>query len=319
MMYKKLYLLAVAVLVAAAITVPSGIVLAAYPDKPITMLIGFRPGGAVDTTARLLAKNMENILGQPIVGVTKSGGGGTVMASQLINAKADGYTIGMGASAAYTLTPQINTKIKYKIDNFDHIATVTIPQDAIVVLKDSPWNTLEDMVKDAKASGKTLSIASQVSVVNLLALAITNKTGVKFKVVPVKGGSRGIQAVLGGHVDVTWSGSGWHKQIQAGTMKALASVGSKRNVDYPNLPTMLELGYGYNFTDTFMLSAPKGLPKDVLAKLASAVKKSLTPELSAQLLSKMKLATDYRGPKETTAFLHKQYKDIEPFVAKLKK
>lgn len=297
----------------------SGIAHAAFPDKPITLLIGFRPGGAVDTTGRLLAKNLEKELGQPVVGVTKSGGGGTVMASQLINAAPDGYTIGMGASAAYTLAPQINTKITYKIDDFDHVATVTIPQDAIVVKKDSPWNTLEDMVKDAKSSGKTISIASQVAVVNLLAMSITAKDGVKFKVVPVKGGSRGIQQVLGGHVDVTWSGSGWHKQIAAGTMKALASIGSKRNVDYPNLPTLMELGYNYAFTDTFMLSAPKGLPKDVLKKLGDAVKKSLTPDLTAQLLTKMKLATDYRGPEDTKAFLHKQFNDIKPLVAQLKK
>jgi len=205
-MYKKVYLSILAALVISAIIVPGSNVLAEYPEKPITMLIGFRPGGAVDTTARLVAKNMEKILGQPVVGVTKAGGGGTIMATQLINAKADGYTIGMGASAAYTLTPQINKKIKYTIDGFDHLGTLTIPQDGLVVLKDSPWNTLEDMVKDAKASGKILSIASQVSVVDLLALAITHKTGVKFKVVPVKGGSRGIQAVLGGHVDLTWSG-----------------------------------------------------------------------------------------------------------------
>lgn len=318
-MSKKHFLSIVAIFVVCAIIVPCSPVLAEFPDKPITMLIGFRPGGAVDTTARLLAKNMEKILGKPIVGVTKAGGGGTVMASQLINAKADGYTIGMGASAAYTLTPQINKKITYKIDDFDHLATVTIPQDGLVVKADSPWNTMEDMVKDVKASGKVLSIASQVSVVDMLAMAITKKDGIQFKVVPVKGGSRGIQAVLGGHVDMTWSGSGWHKQIQAGTMKALVCIGEKRNVDYPNLPTMLELGYGYTFTDTFMLSAPKGLPKDVLAKLADAVKKSMTPELSKQLLSKMKLATDYRGPKDTTAFLHKQYKEIEPFVKLVKK
>ena len=134
-MYKKVYLLIVAVFVISAIIVPGSNVLAEYPDKPITMLIGFRPGGAVDTTARLVAKNLEKILGQPVVGVTKSGGGGTVMASTLINAKADGYTIGMGASAAYTLTPQINTKIKYTIDDFNHLGTLTIPQDGLVVLK----------------------------------------------------------------------------------------------------------------------------------------------------------------------------------------
>jgi len=307
-----------AAFVAANFVIPTSVALAEFPEKPITMLIGFRPGGAVDTTGRLIAANLEKVLGQPVVAVQKAGGGGTVMASTLINEKPDGYTIGMGASAAYTLAPQLNEKIKYKIDDFDHLGTVTIPQDALVVRKDSPWNSLEDMVKDAKANNKTLSIASQVAVVNMLALAIENKDGIKFKVVPVKGGSKGIQQVLGGHVDMTWSGSGWHKQVAADTMKPLVTISAKRMPDYPNLPTMLELGYGYTFTDTFMLSAPKGLPADVKAKLADAIKKAITPELSEQLLKKMKLATDYRNPEDTVEYLHKQYNDVKPLVAQMK-
>ena len=113
---------------ALALTLTSGLATAAgYPEKPITMFIGFRPGGAVDTTGRLIANKMSKILGQPVVAVTKAGGGGTVMATQLLNAPADGYTIGMGASAAYTLTPQINKNIKYKIDDFTHLATLDLP------------------------------------------------------------------------------------------------------------------------------------------------------------------------------------------------
>lgn len=310
--------LVVAAAAAAAVVVP-GLAAAEYPEKPITMMIGFRPGGAVDTTGRLIAKNMEQILGQPVVAVTKAGGGGTVMASTLISAAPDGYTIGMGASAAYTLAPQINTKIRYKIDDFDHLGTLTIPQDALVVRKDAPWNTLDEMIKDAKTNNKTLSIASQVAVVNMMVLSITKKTGVKFRVVPVKGGAIGVQQVLGGHVDLTWSGSGWHKQYAAGTMKPLLTISAKRMPTYPDIPTMLELGYNYTFTDTFMLSAPKGLPAAVRDKLAAAIKKSLTPALSKQLLAKMKLATDYRGPADTVAFLHKQYNDVAPLVAELKK
>jgi len=149
-MPSKPFITSAAIVLAAAVTLPPTVALAEFPDKPITMLIGFRPGGAVDTTGRLIAANLEKNLGQPVVAVTKAGGGGTVMAATLINAAPDGYTIGMGASAAYTLAPQINKKISFKIDDFDHLGTLTQPQDALVVRKDSPWNSLEDMVKDAK-------------------------------------------------------------------------------------------------------------------------------------------------------------------------
>lgn len=127
-MRTKLSVVLIAALAGGAAALIPGLAAAEFPDKPITMLIGFRPGGAVDTTGRLLAAAMEKELGQPVVGVTKAGGGGTVMASTLMTAAPDGYTIGMGASAAYALTPQMNPKLKFKIGDFDHIATVSIPR-----------------------------------------------------------------------------------------------------------------------------------------------------------------------------------------------
>ncbi len=306
--------------VALALTLTSGLATAAdFPTKPITMYIGFRPGGAVDTTGRLIADKMSKILGQPVVAVTKAGGGGTVMASQLINAKPDGYTIGMGASAAYTLTPQINKNIKYKIDDFTHLATLTYPSDAIVVKADSPYNTLKELIDAHKKSGTPISFASQVSASRLMCEAISAKSGVKFKVIPVKGGAVGIQEVLGGHVDTTWSGSGWTQQVRAGKMKALATMSAERMKDYPKIPTLIELGYGFTFTDTFMLSAPKGVPADVVAKLTAAIEKAIMdPEVQKTLHDKIGLLTKYRDLKATTAFLHKQHDDVEPLVKKLK-
>jgi len=315
----RLSIVVMAAVAAGTATLTPRLAAAEFPDKPITMLIGFRPGGAVDTTGRLLAQALEKELGQPVVAVTKDGGGGTVMASTLMNAAPDGYTIGMGASAAYTLAPQMNEKLRYRIDDFDHIATVSIPQDAIVVPIKSPWNSLADMIEDAKKNNRPLSFASQVSAATLMTMAIAKKTGVKFNVVNVKGGALGIQQVLGGHVDVTWSGSGWNQQVDAGTMKALASMGSRRNADYPNLPTLKELGYDFEFTDTFMLSAPKGLPKPVLTRLSAAVNKAMTPEFGKALLSKMKLVVDYRDPPATVAYLHQQSAIVAPLVAELKK
>lgn len=290
-----------------------------YPRKPITMWIGFRPGGSVDTTGRLLATKLEKILGQPVVAVTKAGGGGTVMATQLKSAKPDGYTIGMGASAAYALTPQINKEIAYKIDDFQHIATLTQPEDAIVIKADSKWNSLKDMLDDAKTSGRALSMTYQVAASRLMAMAISEKSGVRFKLVPVNGGAAGIQSVLGGQVDLTWSGSGWSELARAGKLKPLASMGDKRNQDFPKVPTLEELGYNFAFTDTFMLSAPKGLPPAVLKTLSTAVEKAIKdPEVQAALHKNMHLDVSYRDPAATVAFLHKQHDAMAPLVAKLK-
>ena len=292
---------------------------AGYPQKPITMWIGFKPGGSVDTTGRLVAAKLEKILGQPVVAVTKAGGGGTVMATQLMHAKPDGYTIGMGASAAYALTPQLNKEITYKIDDFRHLATLTQPEDAIVVRGDSKWNSLKDMLDDAKKSGKPLAMTSQVAASRLMAMVLSEKTGVPFKIVPVNGGAAGLQAVLGGQVDFTWSGAGWSELARAGKLKPLASMRDKRDQDFPNMPTLEELGFGFSFTDTFMLSAPKGIPADVQKTLSAAIKKAIMdPEVQAALHKNMHLDVSYRDAAETLAFLHKQHDTVAPLVTKMK-
>ncbi|WP_172292057.1 tripartite tricarboxylate transporter substrate binding protein [Pseudoruegeria sp. HB172150] len=308
----------------AKIAIATGLALAAvatsapaqeFPDKPITMMIGFRPGGAVDTTGRLIAEKMSETLGVPVTGVTKSGGGGTVMAAELINSEPDGYTIGMGASAAYTLAPQLNSDLPFKIDDFDHLATLTYPSDAIVISADSEYNSMEEMIAAHKESGDPITFASQVSASRLMVAAISKATGVEFRVIPVQGGADGIKEVLGGHIDMTWSGSGWTEQVRAGTMKPLATMAADRMEDYPDVPTLLDLGYDFTFVDTFMLSAPKGVPEDRMAILVDAIEKAISdPAVQETLREKIGLQTKYRGPEETTDFLHQQYDAVAPLV-----
>lgn len=305
-----------AIAASVALGIAAGPTLAqAFPDKPVTMLIGFRPGGAVDTTGRLIAEKMSQHLGQPVTAVTKAGGGGTVMAAELINAEPDGYTIGMGASAAYTLAPQLNKDLPFKIDDFDHLATLTYPSDAIVIKADSPYNTLEEVIAAHKESGEPITFASQVSASRLMADAIAKSTGVEFRVVPVKGGAVGIKEVLGGHIDMTWSGSGWTEQVRAGTMKPLATMAAERLPDYPDIPTLMELGIDFSFVDTFMLSAPKGVPQERVDILVEAISKAINdPSVQDTLRTKIGLQTKYRDPAETTAFLHEQHETVAPLV-----
>ncbi|CCF18333.1 conserved hypothetical protein; putative exported protein; putative Periplasmic binding protein-like II; putative Uncharacterized protein [Pseudorhizobium banfieldiae] len=298
---------------AAAMTMTAGVALAEFPEKPITMYIGFAPGGAVDTTARLLIQNLERELGVPIVAVQQPGGGGAVMAATLMNMPADGYTIGMGASAAYVLSPVYNPELPYKMDSLDHIATVSYPEDALVVKADSPWKTYDDLIADAKA-GKTLSLSSQVAVSRLMAIAMEQKEGIKIDVIPTQGGGAGIQQVLGGHTDMTWGASGWHPLVQSGELRPLLSLGYKRNATFSDVPTMLELGYDYAFVDTFMLSAPKGLPPEILERLSSAVEAAMDEELKKNLHERMFLTADYRNPEDTTEYLRMQSKQVKPYL-----
>nr|CAD6606389.1 tripartite tricarboxylate transporter substrate binding protein [Rhizobium sp. TCK] len=298
---------------AAAMTMTAGVALAEFPEKPITMYIGFAPGGAVDTTARLLIQNLERELGVPVVAVQQPGGGGAVMAATLMNMPADGYTIGMGASAAYVLSPVYNPELPYKMDSLDHIATVSYPEDALVVKADSPWKTYDDLIADAKA-GKTLSLSSQVAVSRLMAIAMEQKEGIKIDVIPTQGGGAGIQQVLGGHTDMTWGASGWHPLVQSGELRPLLSLGYKRNATFSDVPTMLELGYDYAFVDTFMLSAPKGLPPEILERLSSAVEAAMDEELKKNLHERMFLTADYRNPEDTTEYLRMQSKQVKPYL-----
>ena len=227
---------------------------------------------------------------------------------------------GLNRRQARSLVKEVSKKMQNAADSFAGMNDPVRRAMRIAVFGARSTGPQQDMVNDAKKNNKTLSFASQVSAATLMTMAITKKTGVKFNVVNVKGGALGIQQVLGGHVDVTWSGSGWNQQVDAGTMKALASMGSKRNADYPNLPTLKELGYDFEFTDTFMLSAPKGLPKPILDRLSAAVKKATSsPEFEKTLHSKMKLIVDYRDPAETVAYLHKQHDVVAPLVQELKK
>ncbi|ADZ69548.1 tripartite tricarboxylate transporter substrate binding protein [Polymorphum gilvum] len=302
-----------AALFAATLVLP-GVALAEFPDKPITMYIGFAPGGAVDTTARLLIENLEKELGVPVVAVQQPGGGGAVMAASLMNLPADGYSIGMGASAAFVLSPVYNKSLPYTMDDLDHIATVSYPEDALVVRKDAPWNSYEDLIKDARDNKRVLTLSSQVAVSRLMAIALEQKEGIDIDVIPTQGGGAGIQQVLGGHTDMTWGASGWHQLVQAGELKPLFSLGYKRNETFSNIPTLRELGHDYAFVDTFMLSAPKGLPADVLERLTKAVEAALTDDLKQQLHERMFLTADYRNPQDTLAYLRKQQEEVMPFL-----
>ena len=310
---RAILVIAVAVAAVSAGAIPA---FAAFPEKPITMVVAYRAGGSADNVARLLSEYMERSLGQPVVVTNKAGGGGAVAATYMMNRKPDGYEIMMQFSLTFTFLPQFTGKMKFKHDDFSHISRVIFAQGALVTQTDKPWKDLGEMLEYFKKRNQAISLTSQVPVVRLMADTITKQTGVKFKIVPIKGGTEGGQKLLGGHVDLVWAGS-WHlKYVNAGSMKIVGATGDKLTYA-PNVPTLKELGFPIIYMGgSFMFSGPKGIPKDRLDVLYGAIKGAAEQKKIMNMFqNKFHFRVPVSSPEETETFIRDEKAAYDRFLA----
>ncbi len=257
-----------------------------FPRRPVRLDVAFKAGGGMDTIARVFAKTLGRELGQPVVVGNKAGGGGSVGASHMKIAKPDGYTVGFNGDYAFTLNPLLG-KTNYNIDDFDFIAALSLAKSALVSAPDQkPWKTWKDMVDAGKKSGSLLA-ASQLPWDKMALKAIASKEGFSIEAIPTKGGGEMVPALLGGHVDFGWNGN-YYKYAKSGKMTILAACSSERIKDFPQVPTLRELGYDLSLDIYVVMYAPKGLPADVKQKLIKAAHKAWEHD-SFQTLVKDKL------------------------------
>lgn len=241
---------------------------AAYPDKPVKIMVGFAAGGGADTLARLVAKEAEKSLGQPLVVENAPGGGGVVAATKLMNAPADGYTIGMAVTSTFSFAPLASKSVKYGVDDFDYLASAAAIHGSVIAKADAPFNTAQEMLAYGKSHGP-LSFASSSPAVKLSMDYASLQTGVDFNVVPVKGGAKVIKDLLGGHMMLGFS-AGIHQKY-GDQFKVIVAAGANRLKSAPQAPTWRELGVDMGSDTYFMFFAPKNLPKDVASKLITAL------------------------------------------------
>jgi len=268
---------------------------AEYPTKPIKMLIGYRAGGSADSMARMLAKPLGDILGQPVVIVNKPGAGGGVAATALKNSKPDGYTLCMTTAITYTFNPHAG-KCEYTIDDFQFIAAVAKFQEAFVSTPDRPWKDFKGLIKYAKAH-PGLTWSSQSPIDKVFLRYIGKKEGIEWNPVPVKGGAGMIPAVLGKHVDFGFSGGIHYSYVKAGKMIVLATPRPERLVAAPEVPTLKELGYDVTLTNFNMAAAPNGVPESVVKKLADAFSRAVKdPDYVDLLKNKLHFPPIFLGP-----------------------
>jgi tripartite-type tricarboxylate transporter receptor subunit TctC len=290
-----------------------------YPTRPINILISFAPGGVMDISTRAIAARAEKFLGQPFVISNNGGGGGAVAAAIVSTEKPDGYNLLACTSTTLVRIPQYRT-VPYSFNDFVPIMQHASTESGIAVRADSPFKTLKDLVEYArknprKVTYSTLGIGSPM---HLAMEYIAKQEGVVWIHVPYQGSMPSVTALLGGHVTATSSSTEWKPFVQEGKLRLLATQGLKRMKDFPNVPTMKELGYDFYNDTTFLVVAPKGTPLEIVKKLEDAFHKAFNDPEYAAILAKIDHVPAFRNSEDTRKFLEAAYEINGKWIAELK-
>ncbi len=305
-----------AALMAAGMSIPAA-VHAEFPEKPIKLVVGFRAGGGTDTLATALAKEMEPLLGQPVVKEVKAGAGGGKAAASVKTAKPDGYTLVMAVTPTFAFNPAFAPdKTPYTKDDFDYLESVAKAQEAVYARADAPYDTWAEMLAYAK-KGNKLTYSAVTPFDKLLTKYVSKKEGVTIKSVPTKGGSGAVKNVLGGHTDLGFSGGAFIKLLEKGEVKVLASLRSERLWSAKDAPTLKELGYPIAFEAHFLIAAPKGVPEDVKAKLIDAIRGGMKGPAVREILTKLPFVEEQMGSEVLTKAVDATYQQNLEMVQSL--
>ena len=240
-----------------------------YPTRPITFLTMTQPGAQIDRLTRGLAQRMSDILGQPINVKNVTGSHGTVMATELSRAKADGYVLGVTSLTAYTYAPH-HGKLSYDPLNFDFLTLVALNSSGFISKADAPWNTLKEAMEYHKKNDKAMVAMFHGADDRDAITRIAKQEGVKLSLIPSKGGPSVIKAVTGGHAQVGYVGAILYKHVEAGSIKLIAAALGDRLPPIPDVPTLREQGYDEQVEMIVGLVAPRGLEAGAKAKLIAA-------------------------------------------------
>jgi tripartite-type tricarboxylate transporter receptor subunit TctC len=290
---------------------------AAYPTKPITLVVPFPPGGGTDTVGRPLASVAHNHLGQPMVVINKGGGGGAVGAQFVANAKPDGYTV-LHAINTVSEIPQIDELLgrtpAFKKEQLIPIGQVAVTPFALIVNTESRWKTFQEFVAEARQKPDEFQFASAgvYSTTHVMWEMILKATGLKVRHMPTTGGGPVMVAVLGKHVDIGHCvmPAVCGPQIEAKKIRLLAVTTEQRLPAYPDVPTLKELGYDVTHAIWHALMVPAGTPPEAVAKLRQGLKAMVEDEAFKSLMTKLGERIQYMGGEEFEKFWEQDYRKV---------
>src|SRR4051795_12050141 len=265
--------------VALALTIVAGIVVAraqTYPVRSLTLVVPFPPGGSTDAAARIMAEHMRATLGQSVVIENVGGAGGSIGVGRVARAAPDGYTFDIGQWDTHV--GSIIYKLDYDLEkDFEPIALISNNPQLLVAKNDLPANTLGELVSWMKANPGKINFVNQNAAANVTGVLFENLTKQKVQFIPYRGAGPAMTDLIAGVVDLlVVQGAVALPQIRAGKIKALANLSAARSASMPDIATADETGVpGLYMSGWFGFWAPKGTPKDVLAKLNAATVEAL--------------------------------------------
>jgi tripartite-type tricarboxylate transporter receptor subunit TctC len=281
--FKALALKVLALVVACILAAPAHA--ADYPERTITVIVPFPPGGASDATARVVTAKLAERMGQTIVVDNRAGANGALGAVALKQAKPDGYTLLVGSIGVFAINPALFKDLKYDPQKDFDLLTVAVRTPNVLVMNPAfPVNNVRELIEHLKKNPDKVTFASSGSGSSdhLTAALFWQKTGTTGIHVPYRGGGPAINDLVGGHANVSFQNLGAiSQQVKAGALKALAVTGDKRAAALPDVPTIAEAGVpDLEVYSWQAVAAPKGLPADVRRKLEAELIASIrAPEV----------------------------------------
>lgn len=273
-----------------------------YPEKPITMVVNFGPGGVTDLMSRALASGMEKALNQSIVVLNKPGALGTLGPTYTSQQNPDGYTIGIVSASVITTTPHL-MDVGVGLDDITHVAGFGKNRYGIVVRQDSPLKSVDDLIAKAK-EGESVFFGSPSTPNSLVFFDLGRQSGGKFELINYKSGPEASLALLSGQVAVIAPNPpDVMSNLQAGKLRLLASASSERWPEFPDVPTLKETGHDVSIEAWVGVAVPAGTPDAIIQKLQDSVQKAMAMPDVQESIKKIGADPEYMSGKDYTDFL----------------
>jgi len=282
-------------------TVTGAMAQAAYPSKPISLVVPYPPGGATDIIGRIMAQAMSKSLGQPVVVENKAGAGTVIGAAEVAQAQADGYTLLISSNTTFTVNPAIKAKLPYDpAKNFESVAGIGSSPLVLLANPNVPVKTVKELVAAANQPNAKFAFGSFGSgtTSHLAGEMFKYMAGVDILHVPYKGSAPAMTDLIGGQIQFTFDTNvAALPMLRAGKVKAIAVTSAQRSSTLPNVPTIAESGYpGYEMVPWIVIVAPRGLPKAVSQKLTSSIQDILKDPNSKRDLERAGLEVAFEEP-----------------------
>jgi tripartite-type tricarboxylate transporter receptor subunit TctC len=286
----------------------------AYPDRPVKMVVPWAAGGDTDNIFRPFAQLFQKHLGQTVVIANVGGASGTRGAKEVKDSPADGYTLYAVHDYIHSTYWAGVADVQYT--DFEPICLISSTASVLTASPKTPWKSMQDLIKDAKAHPGHITVgATLASTSHFFPALIEKATGIKFKYVSYEGLAPRMNAILGGHVDLTDSNLTQKGKVDAGQLKFLAVATEKRLPDAPNVPTLKELGVNVVYAVTRGVMVPKGTPADVIARIEDGCRKATAEAKFAEDMAKQGTFVRFLDRKGYGEFL-KQNDDLNKALAR---